>query len=229
MNNQIQISENAIRKYDLPFFSSLANSTLACIDNVAIYRSYLPGKYIIIEGDQCQSAFLLLKGSVNVFRTSYSGRKYVLSRLCAGDWFNAICCWRSLKNNPASVLALSPVNVLAFRERDFHELIKKHHQFAINIMDNICERVAMYENQIEDLALRSISGRIANFILEHADEQGIIHWQCTQKDIADRLGSVSDVVGRVLRKFIDDGIIEMPTKNCIAIINTEDLIQETYK
>ena len=93
-------------------------------------------------------------------------------------------------------------------------------------MRNVSERTKLLTDKIENLALHSTSGRLASFLLEHCDDSDMIYWQCTQSDIADRLGTVADIVGRILRKFIDDGLIEMPAKHCIVIIDKEKLRKE---
>ncbi len=207
----------------IPFFEDLPKSVSTSIKNVAIYRSYVPGKFIITEGKACQAAYLILRGKVNIFRVSANGRKLVLSRLDPGDWFNAISCFQSQENNPANACALTPVKVLALTGSDFRKLLEDHPVLALKIMDNLSTRLRTLTNAIENLALFSTSGRVARFLLEHCDDSGIIYWQCTQSDVADRLGTVADIVGRVLRKFADDGLIEMPAKNCIVIVDHKGL------
>ena len=221
--------ENVTQYQETPFFSDLPKNVLTSINNVAIYRSYIPKNYIIIEGKPCLTAYFILKGTVNIFRTSFNGKKQVLARLGPGDWFNAISCLKNGEYNPATGLTLTPVKVLAISKENFNRLMRNYPSFALKLTDNISDRVKMLVNVIENLSLRSTSGRVAYFLLVHADESGIIHWYCTQRDIADRLGTVADVVGRVLRKFADDGLIEMPVNNCIVIVDRDELRKEALK
>ena len=229
MQENTQFKDKINNYVAMPFFNDLPKSTLNSINNVAVYRSYIPGKYITTEGKSCQAAYLILRGSVNVFRVSANGRKLVILRLGPGDWFNAISCFRSEDANPYSVRARTPVKVMMLTGSDFRRLVQTQSSFAIKIMESISERSERLIDKIENIALRSTSGRVAHFLLEHADDSDMIHWQCTQKDIADRLGTVADVVGRVLRKFADDGIIEMPIKHCIVIVDKKKLEQEALK
>ena len=163
---------------------------------------------------------------MNVFRSSLNGRKQVVARLASGDWLNASCCLSSKEKNFASAVALSPVKVLLFAGIKFRGLVKKNSLFGLMILDNFSNRIEKMTDKIENLSLRSTSGRVAHFFLDHADDSGVIHWHCTQKDIADRIGTVADVVGRAVRKFADDGLIEMPVKHCIVIVNREGLLKE---
>ena len=218
-----------IRNQEIPFLGDLPKDVLDSLNSVAVYRSFIPKNYIVMEGKPSKTAFLIIKGTVNIFRISFNGRKQVLARLGPGDWINAIGCLKDEENCPATGLALTPVKVLAISKKDLSRLVNQYPTFAQKITDNAFDRIKMLVNVIENLSLRSTSGRVAYFLLGHADESDIIHWQCTQKDIADRLGTVADVVGRVLRKFADDGLIEMPVNKCIVLIDKEGLQQETLK
>lgn len=220
------LQDNLISHMDIPYFKDFSKQALASISKVAVFRNYIPKNHIIIEGKPCESAYLALKGSMNVFRTSYNGKKQVIARLGPGDWLNASCCLKSEEKNLASIVALTPARVLLFSANEFRRLTRKYPVLALKVMDNFSDRIKIMTNQIENLSLRSTSGRVAHFLLDHADESGVIHWHCTQKDIADRIGTVADVVGRVSRKFADDGLIEMPVKHCIVIVNKEGLMKE---
>lgn len=219
--------QNNLASYmDIPYLNEFSEQDLISISKIAVFRNYLPKYHITIEGKSCQSVYLILKGDVNVFRTSLNGRKQVVARLGPGDWLNASCCLSSKEKNLASAVALSPVKVLLFTGKNFLRLVKKTPPFGLMVLDNFSGRIEKMTDKIENLSLRSTSGRVAFFLLDHADESGVIHWHCTQKDIADRIGTVADVVGRVVRKFADDGLIEMPVRHCIVIKNKERLMEE---
>ena len=220
------LQDNLISHMDIPYFKDFSKQALASISKVAVFRNYIPKNHIITEGKPCESAYLALKGRMNVFRTSYNGKKQVIARLGPGDWLNASCCLKSEEKNLASIVALTPARVLLFSADDFRRLTRKYPDLALKVMDNFSDRIKIMTNQIENLSLRSTSGRVAHFLLDHADDSGVIHWHCTQKDIADRIGTVADVVGRVSRNFADAGLIEMPVKHCIVIVNREGLMKE---
>ncbi len=214
---------------DVSFFQELPESLIRSIINIGVFRSYIPGKMIIHQSDPCQSAYLILHGEVNVVCLSTNGRQYVLSKLGPGDWFNAITCLNLIDYNPASVIALTPVKILALSCTNFRKLNNEESIFARKIIENISTRTTHLTKKLEDLALLSVSGRLADFLLNHADNDGLIFWRCTQNDIANRLGTVAEVVGRTLRTFADEGLILMPERNCILIKDFEGLKQKTLK
>jgi CRP/FNR family transcriptional regulator len=207
----------------LSSFSDLTDATIRSLSNVAALRSYIPGRYIIIEGKPCRSAYLILQGRVNIFLTSVEGRKQVLARLGSENWFNVVPNLEPGGTNPANVVALTPVKAVAITGNHLRRLLQEHPQLTLVVLNDLANHYKHLSKVVEMLALLSTRGRVAYFILEHADKDGFVHWHCTQEDIAARLGTVQDVVGRVLRGFADEGLIEMPTRHCIVIRDREKL------
>lgn len=214
---------------DLPFVNDLPDFLIRSLVNISIFRSFIPGKIIIHQSEPCQSAYLVLHGHVNIVCLSTNGRQYVLSKLGPGDWFNAITCLNNIDFNPASAVTLTPVKILAISCHNFRKLNNEEPEFSRKIMENISHRTIHLTRKLEDLALLPVSGRLADFLLRHADKDGLIYWQCTQNDIANRLGTVAEVVGRILRSFADEGLIIMPERNCILIKDFEGLEKKTNK
>lgn len=214
---------------DLPSLKGLPEIIIRSLVNLSVFRSYIPGKIIIHQSEPCQSAFLILHGSVNIVCLSSNGRRFVLSKLGPGDWFNAITCLNNIDFNPASAIAMTPVKILTISCHNFRKLNSDEPEFSNKIMQNISNRAVHLTRKLEDLALLSVSGRVADFLLRHADSDGLIYWQCTQNDIANRLGTVAEVVGRTLRSFADEGLVIMPERNCILIKDFEGLKKKSMK
>jgi CRP/FNR family transcriptional regulator len=211
---------------EIPFFRGLPDSLLQSIKNAVVFRSYIPGKLITTKGTPNQSPYMILKGNANVFCTSSQGKDFVITKLGPGDWFNTMTCLHRAEYDPASVEAITPVKCLILSCPRFHKLYEEEPQFAIRVLENIASRLPKITNKLERLALLSVSGRVANFLLEHADNDGVIYWRCTQNDIANRIGTVAEVVGRNFRQFADESLILMPSKNCIIIKNREGLLKK---
>jgi len=76
---------------------------------------------------------------------------------------------------------------------------------------------------IEDLSLRCVEGRVANMLLDQANEGIIIRrpW-FTQTEIASRCGTVQGVVNRVLHKFVVRGFIRID-RSQIYILDSGEL------
>lgn len=192
----------------LPLFAGLSETTLARMGRVAFRRTYAPGTLILLEGEPCDTVFFVAEGEARVYRLSPQGRQQVLATLGPGQGFNTAPPFLPAGCNPASVEAASETTVLALRKDDFLELVRACADLSWVILQDFAGRLMHLINLVEDLALRSVRGRLARFLLEQADGAYVTR-QWTQDEIAAHLGTVRDVIGRALRGLVDAGLLRM--------------------
>jgi CRP-like cAMP-binding protein len=100
-------------------------------------------------------------------------------------------------------------------------------ELALAILQDFAVRLDHLTNLVEDLSLRTVRGRLARFLLEHADEDQVTrHW--TQEEVAARLGTVRDMVGRTLRAFVVAGLVRM-NRQRIVLLDREGLEAEAQR
>lgn len=210
-------------------FEQLPEATLASVDSVAVLRTYIPDSQIILEGGACHSAYFIVKGKVSVYRTASDGRNQVLARLGPGHWFNVVPCLTLAGKNPASVSALTPVRAYVISDIDLRQLLQNHHELALALVYDLADRVQRLTGMVESLGLLPTRGRVAGFILERADEDGYLRWEYTQEEMAEFLGTVPDMIGRALRGFVEEGVIEMISRHYLMILDREGLEAEAKR
>jgi len=76
---------------------------------------------------------------------------------------------------------------------------------------------------VEDLSLKSVESRLAKFILTRSENDIYTRkkWE-TQDFIAAQIGTVPDVLSRIMRKFEDEHIIHFDRQQ-IKILNQQGL------
>jgi len=215
----------ALRRISL--FAGLSDDALTRVANVAICHTYAPGETIIIEGDPCQAAYFVAQGQVRVYRLSPAGREQVLVRLGPGQAFNTVPPFKPHGVNHATVEALIPVTLYAITCKDFHRLVDECPEVALALLRDFAGRLDHLTNLVEDLSLRTVRGRLARFLLEHA-EAGAVAQRWTQEEIAAHLGTVRDMVGRTLRAFTDAGLVRMERQR-IVLLDRERLEAEAQR
>jgi len=103
------------------------------------------------------------------------------------------------------------------------------------MLREFANRLDHLTNLVEDLSLRTVRGRLARFLLEHApagpsettNASGVtLRW--TQDEIAAHLGTVRDMVGRTLRSFGDAGLVRMDRQR-IVLLDREGLEAEVER
>jgi CRP/FNR family cyclic AMP-dependent transcriptional regulator len=196
--------------------ADLSDDALRRVAGAAIRRTFTPGETIIVEGDPCQAAYIVAEGRVRVYRLSPGGRQQVLAQLGPGQAFNTVPPFQPQGVNHASVEALTPLVLYAITVDDLRQLVRECPELALVILQDFADRLDHLADLVEDLGLRTVRGRLARFLLEHA-EAGAVTRRWTQEEIASHLGTVRDVVGRALRAFVDAGLIAMERQRIVLL------------
>jgi len=200
----------------ISLFAGLSDDALARVARRAIRRTYASGEIVIFEGDPCQAAYFIAEGQVRVYRLSPGGREQVLARLGPGQAFNTVPPFQPRGVNHATVEALAEVTLYAITCEDFCRLVGECAELALAILRDFADRLDHLTDLVEDLALRTVRGRLARFLLERADA-GQVTRRWTQEEIAAHLGTVRDMVGRTLRAFADAGLVRMERQRIILL------------
>lgn len=207
----------------ITLFSDLPDETLACLATVAIRRTYAPDETIILEGDPCRAAYFVIDGAVRVLRTAPGGREQVLSRLGPGQSFNTVPPFRPQGVNHATAQAVQQTTVCAVPKEDLLRLVRTSPSLAMALLYDFADRLNELTDLVEDLALRTVRGRLARFLLRQAeDDAQSVTREWTQAEMAARLGTVREMIGRTLRSFADAGLIRFDRQR-IELLDREGL------
>ena len=162
--------------------------------------------------------YFILKGEVEIYRLSPAGREQILDRLGQGGCFNLVPALMDKAPNQANARALTNCELLALGINEFSRLLKEYPEFAQAVLRFFAERLAHMTDLIETLSLYSVRQRVAKFLMDEADahkNDGTLRW--TQTDMARRLGTVRDVLGRTLRKFADEGLVRIDREKIMLL------------
>lgn len=140
----------------------------------------------------------------------------------AGHWFNLVPALLPEGKNQANVRALTDCQLLVITKNEFNRLIEKIPAFGIAVTRYFARRLAHMTDLVESISLYSVRQRLARFLVEQADQRGggFVRW--TQTDIANRLGTVRDVIGRALRRMSDEGMLRVEREK-ILLLDREKL------
>ena len=174
----------------------------------------------MLEGGADAPVFFVLSGTVRAFRTNPDGREQTLIHLQAGEAFNVPAAFAGDSSAPASAVAVGPVRLLAIPLLDFRRVASETPPIALAVLDDFSAKLRHLADLTYDLSLRSVRGRLARFLLAQAQVDAPLRW--TQEEIAAQIGTVREVVSRMLRALVRDGLIQMERQR-IAILDPEAL------
>jgi len=193
--------------HPFPMFASLQPETRSEISHRAFTRELSSGSTLLIEGMPAEYGYFVMAGEVRALRMNAEGRVQVLGRFTTGAPINIISLLSADRVNRATIETLSEVTVLVLSASDFDALITRYSDFSALLLHLLAARLARMTDLAADLSLYAVRARLARFLVELADHKpSPAGW--TQDEIAAHIGTVRDVVGRLLRDFEAAGLIQ---------------------
>lgn len=172
-------------------------------------RSIARNTVFIHEGDQGDSLFVILSGRVKVFVADAEGREMVLDFHGPGDYVGEM----ALDGRPraASVMAMEPTVCSVLTRDALRTAIAANPDVAMNLIGTLIERARIATENVRNLALMDVYGRVARLLLSLAVEQPggkmVVPERLTQQDIADRVGASRDMVSRIFKDLTIGGYV----------------------
>jgi CRP/FNR family cyclic AMP-dependent transcriptional regulator len=209
----------------IPYFTPLDEDTLASIATIAVRRTYAPDEVIFLEGDPCAGLFIVQTGHVKIYTASPEGREQILTIIGPRDSFNDVAVFDG-GPNPASAQAMEAVELLVIERSAMLDLFDRHPKLAQAVVAVLAARARMLVSMVEDLSLRSVTGRLAKLLLDQA-LQGSEAVPLTRQQMAARLGTIREMVSRALRQLEDEGLVRREGHE--IIITDRDALERRYQ
>lgn len=221
-----QDKKEILRKIYL--FSGLAENDLATLAQVAIPRHFPRDNHIFWEGREALGFYILLKGQVKLVKSSPDGKEFIMRLVRPGETFGEAAVFAE-GNYPASAITLDDCQTLFFPKADFLSLLTASPRLARNMLATMSHLLFHLTRQLEDLSLKEVSARLAQYLLERCQEihgrveEGLsFNLPVTKTHLAAYLGTISETLSRTLARFKTMGVIQVD-KSRITIKDTEHL------
>jgi CRP/FNR family transcriptional regulator, cyclic AMP receptor protein len=209
----------------VPYLEEVSGAAVADLAAAAVRHVYPQGQMIFLEGEPNEGLYLVEEGTVKICRFAADGREHILHLVHPGDTFNDVAALDG-GPNPACATAFNDVILWRVPRPELRRVAARHPELAWALIESIARRARYLVNVVQDLAMRNVKGRLARLLLEQAQaaEQGETMDALTQEEMASRLGTVREVVGRALRSLAAENIISME-KQHIVIVDRKRLEQ----
>ncbi|MCM2328024.1 MAG: Crp/Fnr family transcriptional regulator [Lysobacter sp.] len=182
-------------------------------------RSYPRSTVIITEGDSSDSVFVVLSGKVKAFVSDSEGHELILDTQGPGDYVGEMAL--DGKPRSASVVTLESTTFSVVQREPLRDAIRKDPDFALDMISKVIERARDATDNVKNLALLDVYGRVARLLLNMAveaeDGKLRIPEKITQQEIAERVGASRDMVSRIFRDLTIGGYISV--ENRIVTVN----------
>ena len=206
----------------LPYFETLDPKIPELIANEAQRLELAANQVVFLEGETIAALYFVEKGSLKAVKLSPTGREQILHFIEAGEPFNEISALAGTANH-ASVIALEDSVLWKIKSQTIWQILEKEPKMAIQVIQHLARRFQSLLFMIEDLSLRTIEARLARYLLSQSSETVIERaaW-ATQAELANRLGTVPDVLHRALRTLAKEDLILVERRK-ITILDRKGL------
>jgi CRP-like cAMP-binding protein len=189
------------------FLKGLDPASLSELADACRILTLEKGEDLFFEDEPSRGMFLVLDGSVKVYRSAMSGREQIIAIESRG----ALVAELPLLDGepyPASCAALDKTRVLLLPRAAFEDLLRRRPEVAIGILRVVGRRLRHLVALIDELSLLEVPQRMAKYILETSAKEGTTFTLAlSNQEIASRLGTVREIVSRVLHRLEQEDLI----------------------
>ena len=203
-----------------PIFSSLNDSELSELANLAIEHRYMPNESIFWDGDAPEWFYIVAEGKVKVVKHSSLGKEFVIAFFGPGEMFGEVAVFEN-KPYPASAQAVTETKVVGIKREDFLSFLANRPQVALKIINVLAGRLRDAQSRLRDLAGERVEQRLANVLLMLLAKLGPT-LPFTRQEIADMGGTTVETAIRVMSHLKDRGIIRS-VRGKVIILDREKL------
>ena len=177
-------------------------------------RTYPKSTVFITEGDSSDTLFVILSGKVKAFVSDSEGHELILNTQGPGEYVGEMAI--DGKPRSASVVTLEPSTFSVVQREPLREAIRQNPDFALDMLSKVIERAREATDNVKNLALLDVYGRVARLLLNMAveTEEGKLRIpdKITQQEIAERVGASRDMVSRIFRDLTAGGYISVENR-----------------
>ena len=187
-------------------FSNLNQEEIAALEAISQRRTVMKNSVVINEGDDTDSLYIVFKGRAHALRSDESGRQFVVNRFGPYDYFGEMSLF-DRNARCATVITKEKCILMILPRQSFFGFAAKHPEIYRNMIRALLEKLRKATEQIEALAFLDVYGRLARFLIENQNGDGIIEEKLTHQELADIVGSSRETVCRIFNQLVAGGYI----------------------
>ena len=169
----------------------------------------------------CAHYLMCLEGRTRIFRMSEGGREVLIYKVGPGGTCALTTqCLLSGGTFPAQSVAEERTELAALPVAAFQHLMAESAAFRSFVMDDYTRLMASLFTLIDAVAFAPLKTRLARRLLAEADPRGVL--PVTHQKLADDVGSVREVVSRILAEWAEAGLIAL-RRGAVEIVDRAGL------
>lgn len=194
----------------IPVWDKLTKEQQDRLIRSASVKKYRKGEILHNGSTECTGLILVTEGQLRAFSLSSDGREITLYRLFKRDicLFSASCIMNSIQFD-ITVTAEKDTEVLIIPSEVYKSITEVSAPLANYTNEVMASRFSDVMWLIDQVMWKSFDKRLAEFLLNEANLEGADTLKITHEAIGNHLGSPREVVTRMLKHFVDEGLVSL--------------------
>lgn len=198
----------------IPFLSDLPDETLCELALHAKKNTFPKHSFIITEGDETNSLYILLSGKIRVFSSDDQGKEVTLLIQTPVSYFGELAL---LSNEPrsASIITLENTHCAIIAQTDFKRWLSGYPDVAFGLIQDLAGTVRRLTDKVKQLALSNVYERTIQVLQEMSQKEDdifVINNRPTQQELANMVGASREMVNKIMKELTKGGYIVIENK-----------------
>lgn len=194
---------------NLPYWEQLAEDERQQVQKKAYVRHYEPGDALYGPNVECVGMIHMLRGEARAYLLSDEGREITLFRVDEGD--NCVLsasCVLTYISFDSFMTVTKPADVMIVPVAVFGDLCEKNVHVRCFAYELAARRFSSVVAVMQQLLFTRLDQRLALFLLQEYRKTGSREIRMTHEQLALHISSAREAVGRTLKRFAEEGLIE---------------------
>ncbi len=215
--------------------SSLDGEEIKALNAIGRRRNLAPGESLMWEGEDSVLVANVIEGVLKLSTGTEDGREQIVGVVYPSDFIG-----RPFGSTSGhGVTALTDARVCVFSRKDFDAFAREHPSLEHKLLQRTLAELDRTRRWMLLLGRKSAGEKVASFLLEMSErlvEPGCLDapdqplrrfaLPFSRQQVADVLGLTIETVSRQFTRLKADGIIDLPSRREVVIIDREGLAAE---
>ena len=214
---------SVLRKH--PFFADLEPEAFEQLCRYAKHTTLKRGATLFSKGDPGNSLYAVISGTVKMSISSPDGRSAILNIIEPGEIFGEIALLDGGARS-SDAIANSNCELFVIDRREFIPFVKQQPALAMKFIELLCARLRWTSQQVEQVILQNLPGRLASALLGLTEERkldsGSGTLAITQQEISEMVGMTRESINKQLRAWAGRNWVRLE-HGAIVVLDTDAL------
>jgi len=186
-------------------FENLSEESKANVADICTSKVLRKNELLFFEGDRGYSLFVLVEGSIQLYKSTPDGREIVIKVVKPGELFAEVILFEK-DEYPVNAVAIQDSRVYALPKREFYRLLENE-LFRNEFIGTLMMKMRYLADKIQYLTSHDVESRLFLFLEEQFGRVESVETSFSKKSVAAAIGTTPETLSRLLPRLKKEGKI----------------------